>query len=226
MLTKKQNELLIYINQNLRETGVAPSYEEMKDALDLKSKSGIHQLITALEERGFIRRLPHRARAIEVTKLPTASSPDKKGNFSPEVIKGDKKTTSDDIFEETHELKMMGKIAAGTPIAAIEYEKNKISVPNHMIGSGEHYALQIEGDSMIGAGILDGDTAIIKKADDAYSGEIIVALIDGEEATLKRLRKKGETIALEPANSAYETKIYGPDRVQVQGTLVGILRSY
>ena len=130
------------------------------------------------------------------------------------------------IFENLQELRMMGKIAAGTPIAAIEYEKNKISVPNHMVGSGEHYALEIEGDSMIGAGILDGDTAIIKKADDAYSGEIIVALIDGEEATLKRLRKKGDTIALEPANSAYETKIYGPDRVQVQGTLVGILRSY
>ena len=226
MLTKKQNELLIYINQNLRETGIAPSYEEMKDALDLRSKSGIHRLIKALEERGFIRRLPHRARAIEVTKLPAASSPDNKGNFSPRLVKGNKEITSNDIFEETYELKMMGKIAAGTPIAAIEYEKNKISVPNHMIGSGEHYALQIEGESMIGAGILDGDTAIIKKADDAYSGQIIVALIDGEEATLKRLRKKGETIALEPANSSYETKIYGPDRVQVQGTLVGILRSY
>ena len=141
MLTKKQNELLIYINQNLRETGVAPSYEEMKDALDLRSKSGIHRLINALEERGFIRRLPHRARAIEVTKLPTAASPDKKGNFSPELIKGDKEITTDDIFEETHELKMMGKIAAGTPIAAIEYEKNKISVPKHMIGSGEHLSL-------------------------------------------------------------------------------------
>ena len=225
MLTKKQNELLIYINQNLRETGVAPSYEEMRDALDLRSKSGIHRLINALEERGFIRRLPHRARAIEVTKLPSASS-HKNANFNPELIKGKKEDYNNDIFEDLYEIKMMGKIAAGTPIAAIEYEKNKISVPNHMVGSGEHYALEIEGDSMIGAGILDGDTAIIKKADDAYSGEIIVALIDGEEATLKRLRKKGETIALEPANSAYETKIYGPDRVQVQGTLVGILRSY
>ena len=150
----------------------------------------------------------------------------KNANFNPELIKGKKEDYKNDIFEDLHEIKMMGKIAAGTPIAAIEYEKNKISVPNHMVGSGEHYALEIEGDSMIGAGILDGDTAIIKKADDAYSGEIIVALIDGEEATLKRLRKKGETIALEPANSAYETKIYGPDRVQVQGTLVGILRSY
>ena len=226
MLTKKQNELLIYINQNLRETGVAPSYEEMKEALDLRSKSGIHRLINALEERGFIRRLPHRARAIEVTKLPSASSQNKNANFNPELIKGKKEDYKNDIFEDLYEIKMMGKIAAGTPIAAIEYEKNKISVPNHMVGTGEHYALEIEGDSMIGAGILDGDTAIIKKADDAYSGEIIVALIDGEEATLKRLRKKGETIALEPANSAYETKIYGPDRVQVQGTLVGILRSY
>ena len=226
MLTKKQNELLIYINQNIRETGVAPSYEEMREALDLRSKSGIHRLISALEERGFIRRLPHRARAIEVTKLPSASSQNKNANFNPELIKGKKEDYNNDIFEDLYEIKMMGKIAAGTPIAAIEYEKNKISVPNHIVGSGEHYALEIEGDSMIGAGILDGATAIIKKADDAYSGEIIVALIDGEEATLKRLRKKGETIALEPANSAYETKIYGPDRVQVQGTLVGILRSY
>ena len=207
MLTKKQNELLIYINQNLRESGVAPSYEEMKEALDLRSKSGIHRLINALEERGFIRRLPHRARAIEVTKLPSASSSNNKGNFNPELIEGTKEKSKNEFFEETFELKMMGKIAAGTPIAAIEYEKNKISVPNHMVGSGEHYALEIEGDSMIGAGILDGDTAIIKKANDAFSGEIIVALIDGEEATLKRLRKKGETIALEPANIAYETKI-------------------
>ena len=210
----------------MRESGVAPSYEEMKEALDLRSKSGIHRLINALEERGFIRRLPHRARAIEVTKLPSASSSNNKGNFNPELIEGTKEKSKNEFFEETFELKMMGKIAAGTPIAAIEYEKNKISVPNHMVGSGEHYALEIEGDSMIGAGILDGDTAIIKKANDAFSGEIIVALIDGEEATLKRLRKKGETIALEPANIAYETKIYGPDRVQVQGTLVGILRSY
>ena len=206
----------------MRESGVAPSYEEMKEALDLRSKSGIHRLINALEERGFIRRLPHRARAIEVTKLPSASSSNNKGNFNPELIEGTKEKSKNEFFEETFELKMMGKIAAGTPIAAIEYEKNKISVPNHMVGSGEHYALEIEGDSMIGAGILDGDTAIIKKASDAFSGEIVVALIDGEEATLKRLRKKGETIALEPANSAYETKIYGPDRVQVQGTLVAV----
>ena len=153
MLTKKQNELLIYINQNLRETGVAPSYEEMKDALDLRSKSGIHRLINALEERGFIRRLPHRARAIEVTKLPTASSPDKKGNFSPELIKGDKEITTDDIFEETHELKMMGKIAAGTPIEAIQNEVSKVTLPEELSKNGEHFGLKISGDSMIDAGI-------------------------------------------------------------------------
>ena len=226
MLTKKQNELLIYIHQNLRETGVAPSYEEMKDALDLRSKSGIHRLINALEERGFIRRLANRARAIEIIKLPTSSTINPKGNFQPEVIEGNKEKDLFSLNEESIEVRMMGKIAAGTPIAAIEYEKNKISVPGSMLGTGDHYALEIEGDSMIGAGILDKDKAIIKKVDDALSGQIVVALVDGEEATLKRLRKKGNTIALEPANSAYETKIYGPERIQIQGILVGILRSY
>lgn len=226
MLTKKQNELLIYIHQNLRETGVAPSYEEMKDALDLRSKSGIHRLINALEERGFIRRLANRARAIEIIKLPTSSTINPKGNFQPEVIEGNKEKDLFSLNEESIEVRMMGKIAAGTPIAAIEYEKNKISVPGSMVGTGDHYALEIEGDSMIGAGILDKDKAIIKKVDDALSGQIVVALVDGEEATLKRLRKKGNTIALEPANSAYETKIYGPERIQIQGILVGILRSY
>ena len=226
MLTKKQNELLIYIHQNLRETGVAPSYEEMKDALDLRSKSGIHRLINALEERGFIRRLAHSARAIEIIKLPTSSTINPKGNFQPEVIEGNKEKDLFSLNEESIEVRMMGKIAAGTPIAAIEYEKNKISVPGSMVGTGDHYALEIEGDSMIGAGILDKDKAIIKKVDDALSGQIVVALVDGEEATLKRLRKKGNTIALEPANSAYETKIYGPERIQIQGILVGILRSY
>ena len=226
MLTKKQNELLIYIHQNLRETGVAPSYEEMKDALDLRSKSGIHRLINALEERGFIRRLAHRARAIESIKLPTSSTINSKGNCQPEVIEGNKEKDLFSLNEESIEVRMMGKIAAGTPIAAIEYEKNKISVPGSMVGTGDHYALEIEGDSMIGAGILDKDKAIIKKVDDALSGQIVVALVDWEEATLKRLRKKGNTIALEPANSAYETKIYGPERIQIQGILVGILRSY
>ena len=226
MLTKKQNELLIYIHQNLRETGVAPSYEEMKDALDLRSKSGIHRLINALEERGFIRRLANRARAIDIIKLPTSSTINLKGNFQPEVIEGNKEKDLFSLNEEAIEVRMMGKIAAGTPITAIEYEKNKISVPGSMLGTGDHYALEIEGDSMIGAGILDKDKAIIKKVDDALSGQIVVALVDGEEATLKRLRKKGNTIALEPANSAYETKIYGPERIQIQGILVGILRSY
>ena len=226
MLTKKQNELLIYIHQNLRETGVAPSYEEMKDALDLRSKSGIHRLINALEERGFIRRLANRARAIEIIKLPTSSTINLKGNFQPEVIEGNKEKDLFSLNEESIEVRMMGKIAAGTPITAIEYEKNKISVPGSMLGTGDHYALEIEGDSMIGAGILDKDKAIIKKVDDALSGQIVVALVDGEEATLKRLRKKWNTIALEPANSAYETKIYGPERIQIQGILVGILRSY
>ena len=226
MLTKKQNELLIYIHQNLRETGVAPSYEEMKDALDLRSKSGIHRLINALEERGFIRWLANRARAIEIIKLPTSSTINLKGNFQPEVIEGNKEKDLFSLNEESIEVRMMGKIAAGTPITAIEYEKNKISVPGSMLGTGDHYALEIEGDSMIGAGILDKDKAIIKKVDDALSGQIVVALVDGEEATLKRLRKKGNTIALEPANSAYETKIYGPERIQIQGILVGILRSY
>lgn len=226
MLTKKQNELLIYIHQNLRETGVAPSYEEMKDALDLRSKSGIHRLINALEERGFIRRLAHRARAIEIIKLPTSSTINPKGNFQPEVIEGNKEKDLFSLNEESIEVRMMGKIAAGTPIAAIEYEKNKISVPGSMVGTGDHYALEIEGDSMIGAGILDKDKAIIKKVDDALSGQIVVALVDGEEATLKRLRKKGNTIALEAANRNYGTKIYAANRIKIQGKLVSLYRNF
>ncbi len=226
MLTKKQNELLIFIQQNIRETGIAPSYEEMKEALDLRSKSGIHRLINALEERGFIRRLAHRARAIEIIRFPNASRINSASRFKPEIINGKQDLDQFGLGEEIFEIRMMGKIAAGTPIEAIEYEKNKISVPSSMIGVGDHYALEIEGDSMIGAGILDKDKAIIRKTDNATSGQIVVALVDGEEATLKRLRKKGNTIALEPANSSYETKIYGPERVQIQGILVGILRSY
>ena len=226
MLTKKQNELLIFIQQNIRETGIAPSYEEMKEALDLRSKSGIHRLINALEERGFIRRLAHRARAIEIIRFPNASRINSASRFKPEIINGKQDLDQFGLGEEIFEIRMMGKIAAGTPIEAIEYEKNKISVPSNMIGVGDHYALEIEGDSMIGAGILDKDKAIIRKTDNATSGQIVVALVDGEEATLKRLRKKGNTIALEPANSSYETKIYGPERVQIQGILVGILRTY
>ena len=224
MLTKKQKNLLLFINKKIRGTGVSPSYEEMKSSLNLKSKSGIHRLISALEERGFIKRLAHKARALEVVKLPeTASANDIYNSFSPSIIKGG---LSDISKSKKNEVSVLGSIAAGTPIAAIEYEKNKISVPGSMIGTGDHYALEIEGDSMIGAGILDNDKAIIKKVDDALSGQIVVALVDGEEATLKRLRKKGNTIALEPANPAYETKIYGPERIQIQGILVGILRSY
>lgn len=226
MLTKKQNELLIFIQQNIRETGIAPSYEEMKEALDLRSKSGIHRLINALEERGFIRRLAHRARAIEIIRFPNASRINSASRFKPEIINSKQDLDQFGLGEEIFEIRMMGKIAAGTPIEAIEYEKNKISVPSSMIGVGDHYALEIEGDSMIGAGILDKDKAIIRKTDNATSGQIVVALVDGEEATLKRLRKKGNTIALEPANSSYETKIYGPERVQIQGILVGILRTY
>ena len=226
MLTKKQNELLIFIQQNIRETGIAPSYEEMKEALDLRSKSGIHRLINALEERGFIRRLAHRARAIEIIRFPNASRINSASRFKPEIINGKQDLDQFGLGEEIFEIRMMGKIAAGTPIEAIEYEKNKISVPSSMIGVGDHYALEIEGDSMIGAGILDKDKAIIRKTDNATSGQIVVALVDGGEATLKRLRKKGNTIALEPANSSYETKIYGPERVQIQGILVGILRTY
>ena len=231
LLDSKNVGDLIFRRAILKETTEAvekqsQAYEEMKDALDLRSKSGIHRLINALEERGFIRRLAHRARAIEIIKLPTSSTINPKGNFQPEVIEGNKEKDLFSLNEESIEVRMMGKIAAGTPIAAIEYEKNKISVPGSMVGTGDHYALEIEGDSMIGAGILDKDKAIIKKVDDALSGQIVVALVDGEEATLKRLRKKGNTIALEPANSAYETKIYGPERIQIQGILVGILRSY
>ena len=226
MLTKKQNELLIFIQQNIRETGIAPSYEEMKEALDLRSKSGIHRLINALEERGFIRRLAHRARAIEIIRFPNASRINSASRFKPEIINSKQDLDQFGLGEEIFEIRMMGKIAAGTPIEAIEYEKNKISVPSNMIGVGDHYALEIEGNSMIGAGILDKDKAIIRKTDNATSGQIVVALVDGGEATLKRLRKKGNTIALEPANSSYETKIYGPERVQIQGILVGILRTY
>ena len=201
MLTRKQHELLMFIHERIKETGVSPSFDEMKEALDLASKSGIHRLITALEERGFIRRLAHRARALEVVKMPEQA------------------TTG-------AELSLMGKIAAGTPIAAIEHETARYPVPESMLGAGEHYLLEIEGDSMIEAGILDGDLVIIKSVDTASSGEIVVALVEGEEATLKRLRKKGQSIALEPANRAYETRIFGPDQVEVQGRLVGLIRRY
>lgn len=230
MLTRKQHELLMFIHERIKETGVSPSFDEMKDALDLASKSGIHRLITALEERGFLRRLAHRARALEVVKMPqqaTPSSPPKgRSPLKPQVVEGVRATDSGVMAADVRELPVLGKIAAGTPIDAIQHERDRIPVPEAMLGAGEHFILEIQGDSMIDAGILDGDQVIIKRGDTAHSGEIVVALVKGEEATLKRLRKKDASIALEPANKAYETRIFGPDQVQVQGKLVGLLRKY
>jgi repressor LexA len=229
MLTKKQHELLMFIHERIKETGVSPSFDEMKEALDLASKSGIHRLITALEERGFIRRLAHRARALEVMKLPeqaTTGAPRGRAGFTPAVIEGGGRSQSVEPANDTRELVLVGKIAAGAPIAALQGDNGRYSVPEAMLGAGEHYMLEIEGDSMIEAGILDGDLVVIKKSDTASSGEIVVALVEGEEATLKRLRKKGGSIALEPANRNYETRIFGPDQVEVQGKLVGLIRRY
>jgi repressor LexA len=230
MLTRKQHELLMFIHERIKETGVSPSFDEMKEALDLASKSGIHRLITALEERGFLRRLPHRARALEVVKMPqqaTASSPPKgRAPFRPQVVEGVRVPEGSATAADVRELPILGRIAAGTPIEAIQHERDRIPVPEAMLGAGEHFILEIQGDSMINAGILDGDQVIIKRTDSAHSGEIVVALVKGEEATLKRLRKKGASIALEAANPAYETRIFGPDQVQVQGRLVGLIRRY
>ncbi|MEQ7155261.1 transcriptional repressor LexA [Brevundimonas aurifodinae] len=229
MLTKKQHELLMFIHERIKETGVSPSFDEMKEALDLASKSGIHRLITALEERGFIRRLAHRARALEVMKLPeqaTAGAPRGRAGFTPAVIEGGGRSQPAEPANDTRELVLVGKIAAGAPIAALQGDNGRYSVPEAMLGAGEHYMLEIEGDSMIEAGILDGDLVVIKKSDTASSGEIVVALVEGEEATLKRLRKKGGSIALEPANRNYETRIFGPDQIEVQGKLVGLIRRY
>jgi len=232
MLTRKQHELLMFINERIKETGVSPSFDEMKDALNLRSKSGIHRLITALEERGFIRRLPHRARALEILKLPESASPSFGRNsvFSPSVIEGslgkDRKNVPVAANEDSLSVPVMGRIAAGTPIEALQQESHQVSVPSDMLARGEHYALEVKGDSMIEAGILDGDTVVIERCDTANNGEIVVALVDDQEATLKRLRRKGDSIALEAANPAYETRIFGPDRVKVQGRLVGLLRRY
>jgi len=229
MLTRKQHELLMFIHERIKETGVSPSFDEMKEALDLASKSGIHRLITALEERGFLRRLAHRARALEVVKMPqqatTAAPAAGRATFRPQVVEPAPETDFQ-AANETRELSILGKIAAGTPIAAIQHERDRISVPESILGAGEHYVLEVEGDSMIQAGILDGDYAIIRKANSATSGEIVVALVMGEEATLKRLRRKGASLALEAANPAYETRIFGPDQVEVQGKLVGLIRRY
>jgi repressor LexA len=234
MLTKKQSELLRYIHERLKETGVPPSFDEMKDALDLRSKSGIHRLIMALEERGFIRRLPNRARALEVLRLPESSTPatPRAGRFAPSVIEGNLGKTRPIVAGEPFEsnqnvaIPVMGRIAAGTPISALQTRSHSIALPPDLLSSGEHYALEVRGDSMIEAGILDGDTVVIKKQETAESGDIVVALIDDEEATLKRLRKKGASIALEAANPAYETRIFGPDRVRIQGKLVSLVRKY
>ncbi len=238
MLTRKQHELLSFINQRLADGGVSPSFEEMKLALGLRSKSGIHRLISGLQERGFIRRLPHRARALEVVKLPEQSaipltrarSAETKSRFSPTVIRGDFKAAlpaaATNGGGEVIQLPLLGKIAAGTPIEALRDNSNSIGVPSSMLGPGEHYSLSVEGDSMIDAGIFDGDTVILQRTDTAESGAIVVALIDNSEVTLKRLRRRGDSIALEAANKAYETRIFGPDRVKVQGKLVGLLRQY
>lgn len=233
MLTRKQHELLMFIHERLKEAGVPPSFDEMKEALDLRSKSGIHRLITALEERGFIRRLPHRARALEILKLPDAMSPSlapAARGFSPSVIEGSlgrvRPPAAGNDDSPAAVIPVMGKIAAGVPIEAIQDHTHNISVPPEMLGQGDHYALEVAGDSMIEAGILDGDTVVLQRCDTAGNGEIVVALVDDEEATLKRLRRKGQSVALEAANPAYETRIFGPDRVQVQGKLVGLIRRY
>ena len=225
MLTKKQRNLLLFINKKIRSTGVSPSYEEMKNSLNLKSKSGIHRLISALEERGFIKRLSHKARALEVLKLPEAASAnDIYNSFSPSVIKGglDNNKQKDSI----NEIPILGKIAAGTPIEALQNEVSRVVLPQALSKNGEHFGLKISGDSMIEAGINVGDTVIVRKTNTANNGQIVGALIDDHEAMLKRIRKKGKVVALESANKRYETKIFGPDRVKVQGVLVSLYRNF
>jgi repressor LexA len=236
MLTRKQFELLRFIHERVKEAGVPPSFDEMKDALDLRSKSGIHRLITALEERGFIRRLPNRARAIEVIKLPESVAQSMGGGngrrgFTPSVIEGDlgrvrQLNSDEDGSGRPVSVPVMGRIAAGTPIEAIQTRTHTINMPPDLLTSGEHFALEVRGDSMIEAGILDGDTALIKRMDAADTGDIVVALIDDDEATLKRFRRRGASIALEPANTAYEVRILPPNRVRIQGKLVGLFRKY
>lgn len=237
MLTRKQYELLMFIHERLKESGVPPSFEEMKDALDLRSKSGIHRLITALEERGFVRRLPNRARALEVIRLPDSIAPGlastsaRGRGFTPSVIEGSRPRQPDPVPEAAViagaiAVPVMGRIAAGVPIEAIQTHTHTLAMPADLIGGGEHFALEVRGDSMVEAGIFDGDTVVIRKSDNADSGDIVVALVDEEEATLKRLRRKGASIALEAANPAYETRIFGPDRVRIQGKLVALVRRY
>jgi repressor LexA len=249
MLTRKQHELLMFIDKHLRATGFSPSFEEMKDALRLKSKSGIHRLITALEERGFLKRRAHRARALEVVRLPENVAPRRPDAapsaapaglstpaftppaFTPNVIRGHFAPGLAGVQKAANEagsvaLPLYGRIAAGMPIEALRDTSASIDVPAALLSGGEHYALEVAGDSMVEAGILDGDTVIIRRGDTADSGAIVVALVDDQEVTLKRLRRKGNSVALEPANRAYETRIFGPDRVRVQGRLIGLLRRY
>ncbi len=234
MLTQKQKELLLFIHERMQADGVPPSFDEMKDALDLKSKSGIHRLITALVERGFIRRLPHRARAIEVIKLPEGGEGGpKRGGFQPSVIEGSGRRSHEPtqpgivtIDARTVSVPVMGRIAAGAPISAIQNHTHDIACPPDLLTNGEHFALEVKGDSMIEAGIHDGDTVIIRRCDSAENGDIVVALVEKEEATLKRLRKKGTTIALEAANPEFKTRIFGHDQVDIQGRLVGLIRRY
>ncbi len=237
MLTRKQHELLLFIHERMKESGIPPSFDEMKDALDLKSKSGIHRLIMALEERGFIRRLPNRARALEVIRLPEAAGA-VRGRFNPSVVEGGlakapkapppapapTQHLSDD--GRSVMVPVMGRIAAGTPVSAIQNRSHSIALSPDFLTPGEHYALEVRGDSMIEAGILDGDVVVIKRQDTANTGDIIVALIDEEEATLKRFRRRGSSIALEAANPAYETRVLGPDRVKIQGKLISLVRRY
>ncbi len=239
MLTRKQHELLMFIDRHLRETGFSPSFEEMKAALNLKSKSGIHRLITALEERGFLRRRAHRARALEVIRLPEHLAPrtprpakGAEAPLGPNVIRGPfaaappARAATEANGNTPVSLPLYGRIAAGLPIEALRDHGASVEVPASMLGNGEHYALEVAGDSMIDAGILDGDTVIIRRADTAENGAIVVALVDENEVTLKRLRRRGNSIALEPANPRHETRIFGPDRVRVQGQLIGLLRRY
>ena len=241
MLTRKQHELLVFIDRHLRQTGFSPSFEEMKEALNLRSKSGIHRLITALEERGFLKRRAHRARALEVVRLPDSLAPGKapsreaagaagspggasnviRGNFAPNLA-----GVPSPAEHSTVQLPLYGRIAAGQPIEALRDTGGSVEVPASLLTGGEHYALEVSGDSMVEAGILDNDTVIIRRGETAENGTIVVALVDDAEVTLKRLRRKGNSIALEPANATYETRIFGPDRVKVQGTLVGLLRRY
>ena len=244
MLTRKQHELLLYIHKHLGENGVSPSFDEMKEALSLKSKSGIHRLISGLEERGFIRRLPHRARALEVLRLPGEPSAQNEGAHQAaggQGLPGTAGAAGSNVVQanfraptvpepgasaQSLHLPLFGRIAAGTPIEALRDESAFVEIPPTMVGDGEHYCLEVDGDSMIEAGIHDGDTVVIRRGEHAEPGSIVVALVDGEEATLKRIRRRGYSIALEPANAAYETRIYPPERVKVQGRLVALLRRY